>query len=211
MPYTPDTPLPTDYLNTISQPIFRQNFNQLNISFGIDHYPFSDLTANNGFHNQVTNPLIVGAVHPATATNVPKLYGMQDSANIGVLQYSRGGGSAVPTPLTSLHAGPLNLIAGNPATPILDFTGIPLSIFVVYVFNKIYPVVNPFFGTNVVNGFWNGTSFILNQIPYQQGTGAPYASSLVIGQSGSVLNISNNNILINSTEIYLTLEFKRLQ
>jgi hypothetical protein len=99
MPYTPDTPLPTDYLNTISQPIFRQNFNQLNISFGIDHYPFSDLTANNGYHKQVSLTNLATPVSLPVGTNVKGIfYTNIDNNNINQAFFYNGTNNFQITP-----------------------------------------------------------------------------------------------------------------
>ena len=126
MAYDPNIPLPTDLLS-VSQNDIKNNFTQANTSFGIDHYPFDDGTANNGKHNQVTTPLIVGSTHPATAVNEPKFYAMQDSASLGVLQYSRGGSNVPPSPLTRLHSptAPISL-ANNATTNVIDATGLNL-------------------------------------------------------------------------------------
>jgi len=47
-----DIPLPTDVLS-VSQQDIRGNFSQANTSFGVDHYAFNDITAQNGIHKQV--------------------------------------------------------------------------------------------------------------------------------------------------------------
>jgi hypothetical protein len=81
-------PQPSDNLD-FSQGQLLSNNQGLDTVFGIEHYKFSDATTNKGFHNTVTQPLIVGAAHPTTTTN-PIIYAMQDSANLGT-----GGTSAV--------------------------------------------------------------------------------------------------------------------
>jgi len=88
----------SDYKNV------QNNMQQLDTSFGIDHYLFSDQTANNGFHNKITLPLIVGSAHPSTSAAETKIYCMQDSANLGLLDYSRGPNNAPTSPLTSLQS-----------------------------------------------------------------------------------------------------------
>lgn len=124
MAYTRNEPLAGDDLD-VSQPKLATNTNGADDSFGVDHYKFSDLTVNNGFHNKVTTPLIIGAVHPTTAANVPEFYAMQDYASIGVIQYSRGPSDAVPTPLTSLQSVSGGVAVGAASsTPVFDFTNV---------------------------------------------------------------------------------------
>lgn len=96
----------------------------LDTSFGIDHYTFSDLTINNGTHRQVSSPISVPPAHPATV-NDPKLYGMQDTALIPVIHYSRAPNNAVPSPVTLIQSPSAGIVAA-PATStnILDLTGL---------------------------------------------------------------------------------------
>lgn len=61
-----DTPQPTQRLST-SQPLIRQNFTQLDASFAVDHYTYSDLTANNGRHKDIHQVARIG--------NAPNLAG----------------------------------------------------------------------------------------------------------------------------------------
>ena len=113
MPYVLNRPTAGE-LQSVSQSLIQGNFNAANTSFNVEHYAFADVTANNGFHNTVTQPQIIGAAHPTTTTN-PIIYAMQDSANIGILQYSRGpvfnAYVPAPTPITELHS--------NSAVPIV--------------------------------------------------------------------------------------------
>lgn len=55
MVYKPLIPLPTDNLS-VSQGDIKENFTVANTSFGINHYPFDDATANNGKHKKVSMP-----------------------------------------------------------------------------------------------------------------------------------------------------------
>lgn len=124
MVYNANIPQPGDILSD-SQNDLLNNFAQLNTSFGIDHYPFTDNSVNLGEHNQVTQPQIIGAAHPATAAGQCKLYNMNDLAAIGSLQYSRGPSNAVPSPLTYLQspAGAISLNL-NDTTNVIDLNGI---------------------------------------------------------------------------------------
>lgn len=144
MAYTLNIPQASDLISD-SQVKIRDNFNQANTSFGIDHYAFADTTGNNGFHNRVTQPSIVGGVHPVTTTN-PIIYAIQDGAGLGVLQYSRGpvytdaNGdppySPCATPITSIMSpsAPFNFSSGVTYN-IVDFTGVTQYVGTLYVMN----------------------------------------------------------------------------
>lgn len=60
MAYTINRPTASEKLKT-SQPLIRDNFTSSNTSFGVDHYPFNDGTANDGRHRIIKqtneNPL----------------------------------------------------------------------------------------------------------------------------------------------------------
>ncbi len=128
--FIPTIPQPGDNLD-FSQGQLLSNNGGLDTVFGVDHYKFSDATVNKGFHKQVTSPNQVS--HPASAAN-PLFYGMQDSANLGVLQYSRGPNNAVPSPVTFLQssASPITL-APSGTTNVIDFTGLPRAFGIISV------------------------------------------------------------------------------
>lgn len=121
MSYNPNIPQATDYIDE-SQPQLLANFQQLNTLYDGDHYAFNDGTGNAGLHQKVTSP--DQTAHPTTTTN-PVFYGYQPSANVGIIQWSRGPSDAVPTPLTALHGNVATLTggSGSPAT-ILNFSGL---------------------------------------------------------------------------------------
>ncbi len=123
--YQPTKPADTDFLAQSAGDI-RGNFTQANTVYGTDHYAFDNVSSNQGFHNTVTTPLVVGSAHPATAANIPKIYAMQDLAAFGVLQYSRGGNNASPTPLTNINSGAA--FALNATIAILDISGVTACI-----------------------------------------------------------------------------------
>ncbi len=50
--YLPNIPLASDDLST-SQADLLGNFQALNTIYGTDHYPFSDTSADQGFHKKV--------------------------------------------------------------------------------------------------------------------------------------------------------------
>lgn len=198
--YDPTVPtgrvdLDTDYKN------LQNNFAQLDTSFAVNHYAFSNQTANNGFHNRVTTPLVVGGVHPATAANVPDFYAMKDGTNAETIQYSRGGNNAVPSPVTSIQspAAPINLL-NNGTTNIYDFTGITLAI------AEFWAICT---GTFVVGGgsttkfiFWNGAAFLL---------GNQAGSALVLQQApGNILQLLNSSG-VPRNGISWTLRFLRVE
>ena len=199
MVFKNNIPQPTDNLLD-SQGDLLNNNAQLDTSFGIDHYTFSNLTTNNGKHNQVTTPLIIGGAHPATAAAEPKMYAMQDSANIGVINYSRGPSNAVPSPITCLHGGPTP-VSLNTVVNILDFTGITLSL------GTVYAGFNSILGTAVgITFYWDGTNFFFPQQPI---TGT-YTFSLILTSTGNVLQIKRT-VLGGPDNLYWTLQLHRLQ
>lgn len=192
MPYDPNIPMPNDDLSD-SQVDLLANFQQLDTSFGIDHYTFSNATANNGKHNQVTTP--VQGSHPATSANEPKFYAMQDSANLGVIQYSRAGSSAVPSPMTYLQSTSAAIpMVQNVAINIFDFTGLTRAM---CMFSA--------FGTSGANTariaaaiHWTGTSLFATSL------GGVF---FTVGVSGNILTLTTS--LAAGASAYWTLQFLR--
>lgn len=198
MVYTRNQPVASDDLD-ISQPFLTTNTNASDDSFGVDHYKFSDLTVNNGFHNKVTTPLVVNSppdgLPPATVAN-PILYAYS-IGNSGMLQYSRGPNNAVPTPVTSLHAGPSGINLGVGATTnIIDFVGMPGTLCMLYSGNV---GANP--GVGVAFVVWDSANIksIVNIV--NQG--------LTAQASGSILQLKNTSGLVLNPMIW-TLEFMRI-
>lgn len=200
--YNPNIPQPSDFLSDSQQDIL-DNFIQSNVSFGVNHYNFSDGSANNGKHNKVTTPLIVGSAHPATAANEPIFYAMQDTANLGVLQYSRGGNNAQPTPLTTLQSSSSPIILPNSTSVnILDFSGISSAVFNVYLSNIDSSNPDVVFYTC---WFRNAPEFNLGFVFRSSGSAA-----LRITSSGSILRLTNASSSINFNKVYWTLQFLRI-
>ena len=175
------------------------NFEQLNIVYGTDHYPFDNATPNQGFHNIVTTPAFVDnpatGLPPVTTTN-PKLYAFQQYAALGVLQYSRGPNSAVPTPLTSIHSSATPIVL-TPATTtnVLDFTGFSFAMGTLSAFNAVgakRSITQPI--------FWSANAFAT----FISQTG------LVATSSGNILQILNNTGGTQS-DVYWTLQLIRVQ
>jgi hypothetical protein len=180
----------------------------LDTVFGIDHYKFSDLTANKGFHNTVTQPLYVTnpptGLPPITTTN-PIIYAFQDSGPAGVLQYSRGPTNAVPTPLTSLQsaATPLSITHGM-SVNIFDFTGLAraFAFFSGSDTASLATVNLTRFSSFVI---WTGSVL-------RVGTMLATTFSLDIQPIavGNILTLQNSAVANNYASIFWTLNFLRL-
>lgn len=193
-------PLPGDNLANVSQSDLLNNMQSLDSVYGTDHYAFSNLSANAGYHNTVTTPLIVGGVHPTTTTN-PVFYGMQDSTNLGVLQYSKmptvntlQPPAASPVTYFQSSINPISLAAGATLN-VFDFTGIARAMGLLYSMDTTV-------ATNKVITFfvWNGTNistFVLGN------------TGLLTQVSGSIIQIKN--VGVSTDNIIWTLDFKRLQ
>lgn len=207
--YTRNQPVATDDLD-VSQPILLANTNAADSVFGFDHYAFSNTTANQGFHNTVNTPAYssnfavptITTTPPATTTN-PILYAFQPidgsgnpTTNIGVLQYSRGTSSAVPTPVTALQSpvsGISLLFAGT--TPVLNFSGISGAVAMLYIADYSFSNQASIYFIN-----WGGSSFYIAAIL----TGGYTAFA-----SGSTLSIRNNGN--NTSGVRWTLQFLRTE
>jgi hypothetical protein len=201
--YQPGIPTGTvnlnvDYLN------LQGNFQQANIVYGTDHYPFDNATPNLGFHNTVTTPPVVNSpptgLPPVTAAN-PIFYAYQQYAALGVLQYSRGPDADAPTPLTHLNsASPITPpIAPLDFVDVLDFTGLGL------VFAVLYAGDSGIGGNSRLMAFifWTGTAgFITNIVG-----GASLAPSF----AGNVLRIQNGSSVATASAAYWTLQLIRVQ
>lgn len=202
MAFNPNIPQAIDYQDD-SQPQFLANNQQLDTSFGIDHYKFSDLTANNGFHNRVTTPAFVD--NPATGlppvtTTSPIFYALQQTANLGVLQYSRGPNDAVPTPITNLKSPSTPIIfLPNSTINVLDFTGISIASFYFIAFDSNTRNSNilyyGFYSSSLVN------KFSISRINI---------GSFSLITSGDILILKNSNP-ITFSNLYWELQFIRIQ
>lgn len=199
--YNPAIPQSTDLLN-VSQVDILNNFSSANTSFGIDHYAFDNGSANNGKHNTVTTPIIVGSAHPATTTDC-KFYGMQDSANVGLIQYSRGPNSAAPSPLTKFQSTVAAIVlANNATTNVLDFTGLTRAFAMLYAMDTT-DATNLGNTRMVASVFWSGAVLVIDNGVTQ----APFLRAQV---SGTTLRVLNNNSGVTFNNVYWTLDFERL-
>ena len=202
--FLPNIPQPNDSLDFSQGQLLSNNLG-LDTVFGVDHYTFSNASASKGMHNKVTTPLIVGAVHPTTTTN-PVIYGMQDSALLGVLQYSRGLNNAVPTPLTSLQS-PSTPIVLAPSTNsnIFDFTGLSLAYGSLVILNQDTPASG--LARVATYQFVFGTASGLELTLISRA-----ASRLSAGVAGNVLIVSNTSpATITFSNVYWTMQFQRIQ
>lgn len=199
--FIPTIPQPNDNLD-FSQGQLLSNNGGLDTVFGVDHYKFSDASANKGFHNKVTTPVFVDSppsgLPPVTTTN-PIFYGFQDTANVGVIQYSRGPTNAVPTPITNLQSPVTPIVLGPAATTnVLDFTGIAHAFCLLHAGDTGSPTLNRI----LTWVFWTGSAFILNDLT----SGISFLDSQ---NTGNILQLKNNNVgALNN--VYWTLHFDRL-
>lgn len=130
MTYNPNVPEATEKLS-VSQGNLKTNSTAANTSFGIDHYPFDDLTANNGHHKTIHQP--DQSSLPAIGSTA-QITGYEKNSNLGTLSWGQstipGTGSSSIIPFNS-SSSPISLAAGA-TTDIIDVTG--LTIFYAQVF-----------------------------------------------------------------------------
>lgn len=204
MSYLRNQPQATNDLS-VSAPILQTNTNAADDSFGIDHYAFSDLTANNGKHNQVTTPIYVAnpptGLPPVTIADEPKIYAFKDSTNLGALNYSRGPSNAVPTPLTHLQSPSVPIVlASNATTQVLDFTGITRAICQIFMANLAASPGNFYNSAGVI---WDGTNLsVFNAVT---------SGTLQAQISGTILQVKNPIPLSTLSNVYWTLQLLRLE
>ncbi len=114
MVFNNQIPQPNNRLSD-SQGQLLSNNQALNTWSNVDHYQLIDGTANSGKHKVTHWPDQV--TDPATAANEPAMYA-KAVTSLDVLQFSRVGGSAVPSPVTywqsplaGITVGPNNTVA----------------------------------------------------------------------------------------------------
>lgn len=198
--YNANIPLPTDNISDSQQDLLN-NFAQLDTSFGIDHYTFSNATPDNGKHNQVTTPIISGSAHPTTSASEAKMYAMEDIPAVGLLQYSRGPSNAIPTPITKLQAPSAITLLPAGTTNILNFSGMTRCIGTLY-FGSMTAAID--LGDTFTQTFlWTGSALrIQNQISV--------ATTFNLVVSGTTLQLANiTGVTVNN--VYWTLELHRMQ
>lgn len=200
--FIPSIPQPGDNLD-FSQGQLLSNNQGLDTVFGIDHYKFSDATVNKGFHNQVTTPAYVAnpptSAPPVTGAN-PIFYSFQLSANLGVIQFSRGPNNVVPSAVTMLQS-PASATSINTGafSPVFDFTGLNRALCILTSSNMAAPRRDSF--AYVV---WTGTTLTVNTMFTSSlgGFGAVAAGNVV-----QLFNTTGTNM----TNVYWTLEFLRVE
>lgn len=194
--FLPNIPTSSQNLD-FSQGQLLSNNQGLDTVFGVDHYKFSDATVNKGFHNTVTQPLIVGSAHPATVAN-PILYSMQDSANLGVIQYSRGPNNAVPTPVTMLQSPAAATVIGPSSTSnVFDFTGMARALCILVAADMVLTTSRVF-----AYVIWTGAALVVINL---------LTGGFILAQSSGAILQLNNGSLVALNNVYWTLEFLRIQ
>jgi hypothetical protein len=182
--------LDVDYQN------IQDNFQQLDTTFAVDHYAYSDPSSSNGFHNKVTTPGFSTGSAPVTGL-FPVFYGFQQYSAIGLIQYSRGINNALPTPLTTLNGGPISL-ATTATTNIIDFAGMTRVMCILSAFNDTNTSTK-----NPVNAF---IAFSQNTFNVTTGT----AGNLAAASSGTILQLKNNTPGTLGA-VYWNLQFLRIE
>lgn len=95
--YLPNIPQPNDNLD-ISQTQLLGNFQALNTIFGINHYPFNDLSSSKGKHKFVTMPI---TTTPASLDGEVVLYSQTTGALKSILKMVRDNVSQTDVALTT--------------------------------------------------------------------------------------------------------------
>lgn len=120
--YDPNIPLATDNLN-VSQVDILQNFQQLDTTYGINHFKFSDNTTNNGKHQFVQISEIAEGTLPAGLVSGDEtLYATKVTVGAplsfiqGELFFARGTGIANPIQMTCGKNNQLPFNNANGAT-----------------------------------------------------------------------------------------------
>lgn len=200
--YLPNIPQPNDNLD-FSQSQLLGNFQSLDTVYGIDHYEFSNGTANSGFHDQVTTPTHIGG-EPATAANLPLLYALTVGGNLQVAQFSKAANTANTTPgfpVTGLESpAAASSINTSSTLNLFDFTGLARAMCILVASNMGSPVRN-----YVAYVVWDGTTATVVTISpiTPAGFGALISAS-------TILQLSNTTGT-NMTNVYWALEFLRVQ
>lgn len=200
--YLPSIPQPNDNLD-FSQGQLLGNFQALDTVYGIDHYEFSNGTANSGFHDQITTPAHIGG-EPTTAANLPLIYGLSVGGNLQVAQFAKASNIAntVPGfPLTGLEspAAATSINTGS-TVDVFNFTGLARAMCILVASNMGAPVRN-----YVAYVVWDGTT----------ATAVTISPAILIGfgavvSTSTILQLSNITGT-NMTDVYWSLQFLRVQ
>lgn len=212
MTYILDEPVASDRLS-VSQPKLKGNTNQSNNSFGINHYAFSDGTANNGKHKVIQTPDQV--TDPATSANEPVIYAKSVFTSPKVLQFSKLGGIGAGfngSPLTTFNVAG-SVPNGAATADLIDVAGA--------ADNTMLRVAIRITGAGLYNFnefifSYNGTTFQSQASPAPSNATVPVkiydgggAVGVYLTASGSILRIQNMS-LFNPVAYYATISFIRI-
>ena len=202
-------PQPNDDLS-VSQGDLLLNFQSCNASFGIDHYPFTDLSTNDGKHNKVTTPVfnaVLPNTYPTTIAGEPIFFAATEKQSgstlpLGTLQYSVAPLSPVPSPLTTLQSpvAPIVIVALGTLN-VIDFTGLTDCVFLFYLTPWTATSTRP---TNLYTGHY----FSL-PTPTIQLSSATGAIGLVQDAGAGILQIKNTSAS-SSINVEWTLQIIRI-
>lgn len=200
MVFDPAVPQPADFLSD-SQGDILNNFGSSDTSFGVNHYAFSNGTANNGKHNVVQTPIITPNTHPTTAADEPKFYAYKEnqggaSPPVGTIQWSRGPSNAQPSPVTILQSPVAALtLAANTTTDVLDFSG-----FLKNGFGTLFAVDSVLNSRLIAHVIWSGSAMTITTVAN---------SNLTAVNSTSKLQIKCGAVAVNN--LYWSFQLYRVQ
>lgn len=212
MTFKNNIPQADDLLLTSQQDLLNNNA-QLDTTMAVDHYPFSDATANNGFHKTVTH--VDQTSHPATATTEVKSYAV-DTGALGLMTWARsadsaGSGGGV-TGISAIHSDGAVTIADTNTVNLLDLNGVNDCCGEIYAWAK---------GISTSTG-WRYSSYVFFWDSTASATAAklqvksfatvvtlvPSAIPLEISTDGdSIIRLTNNNG--SSLDVYWTIKINR--
>lgn len=196
MTFNPSIPQSTDKLSA-SQPVLLSNNLAIDNSFGVDHYKFSDGTADNGKHETVTTPNI--AIPTTTAD--PKIYGHQLTAPLTTLQFSKGVSDAIATPLTSIQSTSADsTFTAFQTKNILDFAGITRAVFHVRA-DLLSPDINT--SSQLFTASFSGGAFKIRQY-----NTTPASVVFILSSAGTNLRLQSQ---LATSGAYWTIQFLRLE
>lgn len=205
MAYFTNTPILTDNLS-VSAVQMNTNFATINTVFGIDHYDFTVAVPNGGYHKAVTTPDQVNA--PSTASTVASFYGLKPSTPVGIIQFSRGPSSPVPSPVTYLQStSPLPSLGAGLTSNVLDFTGLSVAMAEAYAFDTSSTGPSPLIAQAIVT--WTGSTLLVNSMAFSISGTLTNATKLFFQTSGNILQIKNSTSG-SLTGVYWTLQLLRI-
>lgn len=138
MSFNPNIPLPTDFLSQSQQDILT-NFQTSDTSQGVNHYPYSDVTANNGKHKFVQMPENAA---PVTAVDEGAVYtkvGVGPAeTNLWFRAEDSGGGGGFEYQLTRVDAAnSASFAASSAAVDTAGWTFLPGGLLLQYGYRGV--------------------------------------------------------------------------